>query len=75
MLGPQAELYDYESRPMQNLDTIFEKKMSKRLAAFHAKLLDRTQFDTPLLQKQLDLEIIKVTMVEDVNDWFTKEFR
>ena len=75
MLGPQTEIYDAESRPMQTLDAIFEKKMSKRLAAFHAKLLDRTQFDDALLRKQLDLEIINVTMVDDVNDWFTKEFR
>jgi hypothetical protein len=40
--GPLSELYDMESRPMQSFDQIFEKKVQKRLAIFHAKPIDRT---------------------------------
>ena len=41
--------------------------MSKRLSRFHAKPIDRTQYDKELLNKQLDLEIItvKITVQDD----------
>lgn len=53
-------IYSHESRPLETLDQVFERKMSKRLSKFHAKPIDRTQYDKELLQKQLDLEIIKI---------------
>ena len=53
-------IYSREYRPMETIDAIFERKMSKRLSKFHAKPIDRTQYDKELLQKQLDLEIIKI---------------
>ena len=53
-------LYTQEKRPMETIDAIFERKMSKRLSKFHAKPIDRTQYDKELLNKQLDLEIIKI---------------
>lgn len=53
-------IYSHESRPLEILDQVFERKMSKRLSKFHAKPIDRTQYDKELLQKQLDLEIIKI---------------
>lgn len=57
--------YSLENRPLQNFDTIFEQKVGKRLAAFHAKPLDRTQFDRELLAKQLDLETVKIEMQDE----------
>lgn len=47
---------------MKTLDNIFEQKMAKRWSAFHGKPLDRTQYDKELLEKQLDLETITVTL-------------
>jgi hypothetical protein len=35
-------LYSKENRPMETIDAIFERKMSKRLSKFHAKPIDRT---------------------------------
>jgi hypothetical protein len=35
-------LYTQEKRPMETIDAIFERKMSKRLSKFHAKPIDRT---------------------------------
>lgn len=76
MLGNDEYLYTYENRPLRDMDTIFEKKMSKRLASFHAKLIDRTQFDKELLRKQLDLETINITMNDEedvVKEMFINE--
>ena len=44
-------VYTKETRPMESIDAIFERKMSKRLAKFHAKPIDRTQYDKELLTK------------------------
>lgn len=57
--------YSFDNRPLQNFDTMFEQKVSKRLTLFHAKPLDRTQFDKELLAKQLDLETVKITMHDE----------
>ena len=38
----QETAYTKESRPMESIDAIFERKMSKRLTKFHAKPIDRT---------------------------------
>ena len=54
-----------ENRPQKTLDYIFEMKMKKRLATFHAKPLDRTQYEKELLEKQLDLETIRVTLHDE----------
>jgi hypothetical protein len=58
----QETVYTKQNRPMESIDAIFERKMSKRLAKFHAKPIDRTQYDKELLLKQLDLEIIIVSI-------------
>ena len=44
------------------MDLIFEKKMGKRLALFHNKPIDRTQFDKETLAKQLDLETLTIEL-------------
>lgn len=54
-----------ENRPCKTLDSIFEKKMNRRLARFHAKPLDRTQYEKELLEKQLDLETIIISLHEE----------
>jgi hypothetical protein len=72
----QDALYTRESRPMETMDAICERKMSKRLSKFHAKPIDRTQYDKELLSKQLDLEIIKIFITvqdESVKTAFLKE--
>jgi len=56
----QETLYTKENRPLDSIDAIFERKMSKRLSKFHAKPIDRTQYDKEMISKQLDLEIIKI---------------
>lgn len=62
--GYDGQWYDAvltsEQRP--TLDSIFEKKVKYRLSKFHAKPIDRTQFDRELLQKQMDLETMKITL-------------
>jgi len=44
---------------------IFEKKMQKRLATYHNKPIDRTQFDHDMLCKQLDLEVLNITLADN----------
>ena len=36
---------------MQTIDNIFEREMKKRLTMFHARPLDRTQYDKDILDK------------------------
>ena len=50
------------------MDLIFEKKMGKRLALFHNKPIDRTQFDSELLEKQLDLETLSIELKDNETD-------
>jgi hypothetical protein len=73
MLGSHGELYDTESRPLESLDNGFEKLIQRRLARFHGSLIERTQFDQETLEKQLDLEVITITL-EDEKDEMKKEF-
>ena len=61
--GVYDQLYNMNQRPKGTLDNIFEAKMQKRLATFHNKPIDRTQFDAELLQKQLDLETVNLELV------------
>ena len=49
MLGPQTEIYDAESRPMQTLDAIFEKKMSKR---YYTEISKYTSRETVVLDSK-----------------------
>ena len=75
MLGSHGELYDQESRPLQTLDTGFEKLINRRLARFHGTMVDRIQFDQDELEKQLDLEVVTITLNnegEDVRKEFTE---
>ena len=63
-----------EQRP--SFDSIFEKKVKYRLSKFHAKPIDRTQFDKELLEKQMDLETMKITLQDEddkVRDVFLNE--
>lgn len=76
--GYDGQWYDAvltsEQRP--TLDSIFEKKVKYRLSKFHAKPIDRTQFDRELLQKQMDLETMKITLQDEddkVKDVFLNE--
>ena len=39
------------SRPLQTLDNMFERQMKKRLNMFHARPIDRTQYDKDILNK------------------------
>ena len=73
MLGAHGELYNSETRPLETLDTGFEKLIQRRLARFHGSLIERTQFDQETLEKQLDLEIITITL-KDEGDETRKEF-
>lgn len=59
------DTFNHDSRPGQKLDIFFEQKVAKRLINFHAKPIDRTQFDHDLLSKQLELETMKITMNEE----------
>jgi hypothetical protein len=61
--GVYDVLYNMNQRPKETLDIIFEAKMQKRLATFHNKPIDRTQFDAELLQKQLDLETVNLELM------------
>lgn len=45
------ETFSHDNRPGEKLDIMFEQKISKRLVNFHAKPIDRTQFDNDLLSK------------------------
>ena len=51
MTDVHSDLYTQETRPLSQMDLIFEKKMGKRLALFHNKPIDRTQFDKETLSK------------------------
>jgi len=57
--------YTSETRPMGNLDHIFEAKMKVRATKFHMKPIDKTQYEPEHLQKQLDLETLTVTLQEE----------
>lgn len=46
--------------------------MQKRLATFHNKPIDRTQFDTELLQKQLDLETVNLELMNQDENYRNK---
>jgi len=51
--------------------------MQKRLASFHARPLDRTQYDNELLQKQMDLETMKISLKDEedtMRDTFLIEY-
>ena len=73
MLGSQGQTYDSESRPLETLDNGFEKLIQRRLARFHGSLIERTQFDQETLEKQLDLEVITITL-NDESEETRKEF-
>lgn len=56
-----------ESRPLQTLDGMFERQMKKRLNMFHARPIDRTQYDKDILSKQMDLETMRITLNKEEN--------
>lgn len=68
MEGIHDNLYTEKTRPGNQLDLIFEKKMQKRLASYHNKPIDRTQFDHEMLCKQLDLEVLNITLADNEDD-------
>lgn len=39
--------------------------MAKRWSSFHGKPIDRTQYDKEMLGKQLDLEIVTITLTKN----------
>ena len=45
MLGALPSQIDYNSRPLNSLDQLFEKRMKTRLSKYHAKIYDRIQYD------------------------------
>lgn len=49
---------------MKTFDNIFEYKTKKRLATYHVKMIERTQMDNEAMNKQLDLETMKITHIE-----------
>ena len=54
-----------KNRPLHTLDAFSEVLMRKRIKKFHAKTIDRTQYDTEMLQKQMDLETMKIILTAD----------
>ena len=48
--------------------------MGKRLALFHNKPIDRTQFDQELLDKQLDLETLSIELKDNETDKFQQQY-
>ena len=60
--------YHKENRPKKTLDEVFEAKMKQRASKFHGKPIDRTQYDKELLEKQLDLETVTITLHEEFNN-------
>ena len=64
MLGPQQMTYDNSTRPLKTLDQAFERLTAKRLASFMCHYIEQTQYDAYQLQKQLDLTIVNVKLVE-----------
>lgn len=57
---------------------MFERSMKHRLATFHARPIDRTQYDRDLLQKQMDLETMRITITNEsdsrMRDTFLNEY-
>ena len=50
-LDEPLDCFTLATRPQGMLDVHFESVMKKRQSKFHVKTIDRTQYDTELLQK------------------------
>ena len=44
-------MLNYDSRPLNSLDNLFEKKIKKRLAKFHPHYMEKTFYDNENLEK------------------------
>jgi hypothetical protein len=64
MTGPSDLIFNQETRPLKNLDLGFERLIARRLATYHCHYREKTQYDSHLLQKQMDLTTINVTLEE-----------
>ena len=64
MFGALPTQIDYDSRPLNSLDQLFEKRMKTRLSKYHAKIYDRIQYDDSLLSKQMELETMSIKLLE-----------
>ena len=50
---------------MSTFDDFGEVIMFKRIKKFHAKTMDRTQYDNEMMAKQLELETMNITLTSD----------
>lgn len=50
-LNEPLDCFTLANRPQVMLDDHFESLMKRRQSKFHVKTIDRTQYDTELLQK------------------------